>query len=65
MTAGDLRLALHQIAPADVPLTVVNSMSALRVVTQGPTRPSMLRPVWPTKSLGPSPSGQPPARSRP
>ena len=65
MTAGHLRLALHQVAPQTVPVRVVNSMAALRVITPHSRRPGVLRPVWPTSSLGQSPSGQPPASSRP
>lgn len=65
MTAGQLRLALHELAPEAVPVRVVNSMSALRVVTPRSRRPGMLRPGWPPNSLGQPPSGQPPAPMRP
>lgn len=65
MTAGQLRLALHQIAPETVPIRVVNSMAALRLVTPQSRPAGLLRPGWPTRPLGRSPSGQPPAPSRP
>lgn len=65
MTAGQLRLALHQIAPDTVPIRVVNSMAALRLVTLQSRRPGLVRPGWPVNSVGPSPSSQPPAPSRP
>jgi len=65
ITAGQLRLALHQLAPATVPIRVVTKMSALRAITPRPPRPSLLRPVWPTSSVGQAPSGQPPATSAP
>jgi hypothetical protein len=68
MTAGQLRLALHQLAPQTVPIRVVNSMSALRMITPQSRRPSLLRPVWPTSppgQLGQSTTGQPQAPSRP
>jgi hypothetical protein len=69
MTAGQLRLALHQLAPETVPVRVVNSMSALRALTPQSRRPNLLRPVWPASSagqLGQAPSGKPPTTpSRP
>ena len=65
MSAGQLRLALHEIAPDAVPIRVVNSMAALRAVTPRPPRPSVLRPVWPANALRQAPGSQPPARSRP
>jgi hypothetical protein len=64
MPAGQLRLALHQLAPETVPIRVVNSMAALRLLTPQ-SRPGPLRPGWPTKALRQSPSSQPPAPSRP
>jgi hypothetical protein len=64
MPAGQLRLALHELAPETVPIRVVNSMAALRLFTPQ-TRPGLLRPGWPTKALRQSPSSQPPAPSRP
>lgn len=63
MPAGQLRLALHERAPDTVPIRVVNSMAALRLLTPR-TRPGLLRPGWPTKALRQSPSSQPPAASR-
>jgi len=65
MTAGQLRLALHQIAPDTVPIRVANSMAALRLITPQSTRPGLLRPGWPTNSVEPSPSGPPPAARHP
>jgi hypothetical protein len=61
MPAGQLRLALHQVAPQGVPVRVANSMAALRLVTPQSRPPGPLRPGWPTNSLGQSPSRQPPA----
>jgi hypothetical protein len=65
MTAGQLRLALHQLAPETVPIRVANSMSALRVITPRNRPPRLLGSGWPTSSLRQSPSGQPPTPSRP
>jgi hypothetical protein len=65
MTAGQLRLALHQLAPESVPIRVVNSRAALRALTPRTRPPGVLRSGWPTASLRQSPSGQPPAASRP
>ena len=64
MPAGQLRLALHQVAPQDVPVRVANSMAALRLITPQSRPPGPLRPGWPTNSLGQPPSGQPPAPGR-
>lgn len=55
-TAGQLRLALYELAPETVPVRVANSMAALRLITPRPPRPSLLRPVWPAGSLGQSPT---------
>jgi hypothetical protein len=65
MTAGELRLALHQVAPATSPIRVANSMAALRLISARSAAPRLLRPGWPTKSVEPVPSSQPPARSDP
>ena len=68
MTAGQLRLALHQMAPENVPIRVVNSMAALRLITPRSRPPGLLRPGWSASSrgeLGQSPATQPPAPSRP
>ena len=65
MTAGQLRLALHQVAPEDVQVRVANGMAALRLMTPHSRLPGPLRPGWPANSLGRTPSGQSPASSRP
>ena len=64
-TAGQLRLALHQVAPQGVPVRVATGMAALRLVTPHSRLPGPLRPGWPASSLGQTPSGQPSASSRP
>jgi hypothetical protein len=58
-SAGQLRLALHSLTPASVPVRLVNSMAALRLVTRRPHPLGLLRTTWPTRSLGPSPRQQP------
>jgi hypothetical protein len=65
MTAGQLRLALHQVAPDTAPIRVANSMAALRLITPRSSAPSLLRPRWPTNSVEPAPSSPPPANSQP
>jgi hypothetical protein len=65
MPAGQLRLALHQVARDAAPVRVANSMAALRLITPQPRPPGLLRPGWPTRSLRQSPSSKPPAPSRP
>jgi hypothetical protein len=65
MTAGQLRLALHQLAPETVPIRVVNSTAALRAITPRNRPPGLLRSGWPTTALRQSPSGQPRSPSRP
>lgn len=68
VTGGQLRLALHQVAPRTVPVRVVNSMAALRLITPRSRPAGLLRPGWPTTTpgqLGQSASGQPPAASLP
>lgn len=68
ITAGQLRLALKEVAPESLPVRVVNSMAALRLITPRPRRHDLLRPGWPTTSLGPvgqSPSSHPSGPSRP
>lgn len=68
ITAGQLRLELSEIAPTTVPVRVVNSMAALRLITPRPRRHDVLRPGWPTTSLGPvgqPPSSQPSAPAKP
>lgn len=65
MTAGQLRLALHEVAPETAVIRIVNSMAALRLITPRSRPPGLLRPRWPAKPLGQSPSGQPAAQSRP
>lgn len=63
-TAGQLRLDLHNLRPDTVPIRVVRSMAALRLITPRPRALGVLRPAWPARSLRPSPGGQPPAGSR-
>jgi hypothetical protein len=65
MTAGQLRLALHQVAPETAPIRVANSMAALRLMTPRSAAPRLLRPRWPTNSVETAPSSQPPAPSEP
>jgi len=65
MTAGQLRLALHQVAPEGVPVRIANGMAALRLMTPQSRQRGPLRPGWPANSLGQTPSGQPSASSRP
>jgi len=64
MSAGQLRLALHEVAPDAVPIRVVNSMAALRAITPRPPRTNLLRPVWPAKPLRQTPRGPPSAPCR-
>lgn len=52
-TAGELRLALHLVKPEAVPIRVVNSMAALRLIGARWGPPGLLRPGWPTRQLRP------------
>lgn len=59
-TAGELRLALHEVKPETVPVRLVNSMAALRLIGWRSRHLGTLRPAWRASQLKSPPTGRPP-----